>query len=974
MAREIVVKFVADTKEFNKALDESKRKLESAAGGGAKEFGGMRSAISASTAALAAFGVAGVAAFRQIGSAALDAAIKIDKQVSTLRALTGSAEAATKRFQELFKIAQATPGLTTSLALTLDTQLRIFNVSQRTINSLLPVIGRLNAISPLGDPKQFVNNLTQLISQNFERSDLKELVGQSPIAGNLIKQIFNVDNPTNAEAIRAAAKRMGVTTVERLAEELVKAGENNSALKNAVETLGGQFDKLQDRLDVALAPLGRELATTLIPIFEDLVKFTEQAGKTAAEVFRDSKTEIIAVARELGNVTIQLGNIISKVAQLAAPGGFQEIMRETALMLATIGDITSGDFGGTRTRKLAEQFFNEDVRADQQAAAARRLPAGVSLNSALGLLKNPTVPPPPRPRPGGLLGGGGARRRGITQAGGRASDFGLNDAELLAHEAELARIRQSNLAVVLRRQAPPEGIGLPTLPLTARGAPGIEGFPVEGIRELERAAANLERLPNILSNSERFMRGFAAATETVGDAFDRFGANVAHAFTNIRTLFDGLKQSVLGFFNDLIGTGLQNLVRQTLGPLFGGGGGGNIFRTPNFAGGGGISVPASISQGIFGFGQGFGIQPLGAGGAGGPTGIFANGQFAAGLAGGRSGGILGGVFNKIFGGGAVSALPPLLGAQLGAGFGGTSTAGNILGAIGGGAIGLGASFGASVFAAAGGGLGALGPAALAALGPIGLIGAPLLVGAILLGKASQRKKDEEAAGQMLVQAQQQIVQLKDAIAADQIDGAQARQIFDTQILAQFRAGINTLKTASVRESRLTNQVRDLEKVYSDLVLPQIAAQEARRKAIADTSAADAAAAAAKQARLQAASLIFSKQIPEFAAGGTTLGGLALLHPGEKVLNMQQQSAVRAMAGPGVFERAGVPGVQHSRVFDNGGVMPAGGGMGPIEITLEANVVISEKMATGIYITGGKTAQGRAVTVNNVKIARTNREL
>jgi len=91
-----------------------------------------------------------------------------------------------------------------------------------------------------------------------------------------------------------------------------------------------------------------------------------------------------------------------------------------------------------------------------------------------------------------------------------------------------------------------------------------------------------------------------------------------------------------------------------------------------------------------------------------------------------------------------------------------------------------------------------------------------------------------------------------------------------------------LKTESVRRSRLTNQFADLNRVYNDIILPQIAAQEARK-----------AAGIAQQARLQQNALVFSKLIPEFASGGIVPGvdrGFdsirALLRPGEMVLNLQ----------------------------------------------------------------------------------------
>src|SRR4030095_15255534 len=114
------------------------------------------------------------------------------------------------------------------------------------------------------------------------------------------------------------------------------------------------------------------------------------------------------------------------------------------------------------------------------------------------------------------------------------------------------------------------------------------------------------------------------------------------------------------------------------------------------------------------------------------------------------------------------------------------------------------------------------------------------------------------------------------------------------------------------------QVQDLRNVYEARIPGLIVDQEARK-----------AAGIAKQQTLAANALAFSKQIPEFATGGTTMGGLAFLHPGEKVLNIHQQTAVRAMAGAHVFERAGVPGMNQSesRNFASGGTMPDAGRRG-----------------------------------------------
>jgi tape measure domain-containing protein len=507
-----------------------------------------------------------------------------------------------------------------------------------------------------------------------------------------------------------------------------------------------------------------------------------------------------------------------------------------------------------------------------------------------------------------------------------------------------------------RRAARDEIIATLEAQLRAVGANTVEGLQI--IEQIERT----KTLGLELSNAERFMRGFGSATEGVGDAFERLGQNVARALTSTKDLLNGLKNSVLQLFNDLLGQGLQNLVRNALAPLLGLGGGGfgttgaaggigGIFRTPStfpaqiaqaFAGAGsGLTAPASISQTqsiLTAIGGLTGVTPGGLGGGGAAATTAAGAGKVSGL-----GGILGGIFNNVFAGGAVSAFPPLLGASLGAGFGGQSTAGRILGGIGGGAVGLGVAFGSAVFGAGGG----LVAASLAALGPAALIGAPLIVGAILLGKASQRKKDEQAAGEFQRQAHDQLAQLKAGIASDQIEGAQARTIFDTQILGVFRQQISTLKTKSVVQSRLQNQTRDIEGIYNAIIVPEIEAQRTRR---------------ANQARFAS---IDRQLIPQFDVGGMSRGGLAVLHPNEMVLTPAHQLAVRAIAGPDVFDRVGVPGVKNPPIFDAGGVMPSVGAPPVIVINIDA-VVDSE----GIFIKGGRGRNGERVIANALESMRT----
>lgn len=268
----------------------------------------------------AGFGLAALSGgIFELGRRAVQSAIQIDQQVNVLKALTGSAEAAEKRFASLVALSAKSPGLTTSLAATLDAQLRVAGASVQAIDKLLPVVGKLNAISPLQDSGKFTQNLVQLISQNFERTDLKELVGQSPLAGELIKTLFNVDSPTNSKAIRESAAKLGITTVDALANGLATAATNNPKLANVTESLGTQIEKLRDRVLIAFRPLGLSIITALTPLVEKIVPIIEKISKAFDNLSPSVKQTILiigVVVAAFGPLLIALGSLIQTLGAL----------------------------------------------------------------------------------------------------------------------------------------------------------------------------------------------------------------------------------------------------------------------------------------------------------------------------------------------------------------------------------------------------------------------------------------------------------------------------------------------------------------------------------------------------------------------------------------------------------------------------------------------------------------------------------
>jgi hypothetical protein len=258
--------------------------------------------------------------FVTLGRVATASAINLDAPVNVLRTFEGSSERAEARLRKLIETAQRTPGLTTNLATILDAQLRTASVSVQNIDRILPAIGRLNAIQRIDDPARFAGNLVQLVTQNFERADLKELVGNSPFAGELLKQIFNVDSPTNAKAIRASAEKLGIRTADDFFAAFAAAAEKDPRLASVTESLGTQFDKLRDRISVALRPLGLAIIRALNPLVEQAVPVIERLAARFEALPQSLQTTIVgigAVAAALGPALIGLGAVTQSIGAVA---------------------------------------------------------------------------------------------------------------------------------------------------------------------------------------------------------------------------------------------------------------------------------------------------------------------------------------------------------------------------------------------------------------------------------------------------------------------------------------------------------------------------------------------------------------------------------------------------------------------------------------------------------------------------------
>src|SRR5262245_51091210 len=125
MPGKIEIKVGADTTAAEQGAKRVERAFKSAVDSTTTGVSSLRSAVAGLSAAFGALaGLGAVALFRQVGDAALRSAINLDKSRQALIALTGSAEAANKKLAELRKLAEASPGVTTTFATQLFTQLK----------------------------------------------------------------------------------------------------------------------------------------------------------------------------------------------------------------------------------------------------------------------------------------------------------------------------------------------------------------------------------------------------------------------------------------------------------------------------------------------------------------------------------------------------------------------------------------------------------------------------------------------------------------------------------------------------------------------------------------------------------------------------------------------------------------------------------------------------------------------------------
>lgn len=251
-----------------------------------------------------------------IAQQAVSAAITQDTALTRLRAVEGSIEKAQNRLVRLRALSQESVGLTATAVTQSFTFIKsIGDISDRTGESLLKGIGRLNAAFAIDDINLFIRNLVQIFNQGFERADIKEAIGRVPIFEQLLQNAFGTKD---ADKLRRL-KDTGELTLDAFLSGFASGVQKDTRLAGITESIATRLEKLKDRASVALIPLGQSILGALEPIVANAVPIIERIGKAFDSLPTPVKTSVVGIGAftaVLGPALIGIGSMANGVQAL----------------------------------------------------------------------------------------------------------------------------------------------------------------------------------------------------------------------------------------------------------------------------------------------------------------------------------------------------------------------------------------------------------------------------------------------------------------------------------------------------------------------------------------------------------------------------------------------------------------------------------------------------------------------------------
>lgn len=144
---------------------------------------------------------------------------------------------------------------------------------------------------------------------------------------------------------------MGINSVDAFFAAFAEAAQRNQGLATVTESIGTRFEKVVDRVTVALRPLGLAIINAIEPFVEPVAKLVERIGDAFNSLSQPVKTAIIVIAglaAAAGPVLFVLGSLatgitavvtaIGTIASAVAAVGLPVIAAAVAGIVIVIGE------------------------------------------------------------------------------------------------------------------------------------------------------------------------------------------------------------------------------------------------------------------------------------------------------------------------------------------------------------------------------------------------------------------------------------------------------------------------------------------------------------------------------------------------------------------------------------------------------------------------------------------------------------
>jgi len=246
-----------------------------------------------------------------LGGAAIKTAADIDALRLGLVAVTGSADAAKKQFDQLREVAKL-PGLGFKEAVQGSVNLQALGFSADQSQQILKAFG--NALATVGRGREDLNEVIRQLGQLGSRGkvtadNLRPIIERVPQVAAIIKREFGGD------ALGDPAKtfdRLGVSSqqfIDVLVRELGKLPQVGTSAKNAIENFRESIELTTARIGDRLLPA----VVSLLPKLESLVNVVADG----VDGFTKLPPQIQNTAVTMGALVIAAGPVISIIEKLS---------------------------------------------------------------------------------------------------------------------------------------------------------------------------------------------------------------------------------------------------------------------------------------------------------------------------------------------------------------------------------------------------------------------------------------------------------------------------------------------------------------------------------------------------------------------------------------------------------------------------------------------------------------------------------